>query len=81
MSEPKGVNEEIKFAAAEAIARIIKDDELHEDYIIPSGFDRKVVSSVAHAVAETAKRPDLQGIKPALPSPLSRAPCLPFRLP
>jgi malate dehydrogenase (oxaloacetate-decarboxylating) len=55
----KGVNEEIKFAAAEAIAQIIKDDELHEDYIIPSGFDRKVVSSVAHAVAETAKKTGL----------------------
>lgn len=55
----KGVNEEIKFAAAEAIARIIKDDELHEDYIIPSGFDRKVVSSVAHAVSETARKTGL----------------------
>jgi malate dehydrogenase (oxaloacetate-decarboxylating) len=55
----KGVNEDIKFAAAEAIAQIIKDDELHEDYIIPSGFDRKVVSSVAHAVAETARKTGL----------------------
>jgi malate dehydrogenase (oxaloacetate-decarboxylating) len=55
----KGVNEEIKFAAAEAIAHIIKDDELHEDYIIPSGFDRKVVSSVAHAVAEMARKTGL----------------------
>jgi len=55
----KGVNEEIKFAAAEAIAQVIKDDELHEDYIIPSGFDRKVVSSVAHAVAETARKTGL----------------------
>ncbi|NCO83061.1 MAG: NAD-dependent malic enzyme [Nitrospirae bacterium CG_4_10_14_3_um_filter_44_29] len=55
----KGVNEEIKFAAAEAIAHTIKDDELHEDYIIPSGFDRKVVSSVAHAVAETARKTGL----------------------
>lgn len=50
----KGVNEEIKFAAAEAIAHIIGDDELHEDYIIPSIFNRKVVASVAHAVAECA---------------------------
>ncbi len=55
----KGVNEEIKFAAAEAIAHIIKDDELHEDYIIPSGFDRKVVPSVAHAVAEMARKTGL----------------------
>lgn len=55
----KGVNEEIKFAAAKAIAHIIKDDELHEDYIIPSGFDRKVVSVVAHTVAEVARKTGL----------------------
>jgi malate dehydrogenase (oxaloacetate-decarboxylating) len=54
-----GVNEEIKFAAAEAIANIIKDDELHEDYIIPSIFDRKVASSVAHAVSEAARKTGL----------------------
>jgi malate dehydrogenase (oxaloacetate-decarboxylating) len=50
-----GVNDEIKFAAARAIAFTIKDDELSEDYIIPSIFDKKVVLSVAHAVAEKAK--------------------------
>lgn len=55
----RGVNEQIKFAAAEAIAHIIKDDELHEDYIIPSIFDRKVVSSVAHAVSEAARETGL----------------------
>ena len=58
----KGVNEEIKFAAAKAIAYTIKDDELHEDYIIPSGFDRKVVSAVAHAVAEAARKTGIAGI-------------------
>jgi malate dehydrogenase (oxaloacetate-decarboxylating) len=52
----KGVNEEIKFAAARAIAYTIKDDELAEDYIIPSIFDKKVTVSVAHAVAEIAKK-------------------------
>ena len=50
-----GVNEEIKFAAAHAIAHTITDDELHEDYIIPSIFDRRVVLSVAHAVSAVAK--------------------------
>ena len=55
----KGVNEEVKLAAATAIAHILKDDELHEDYIIPSGFDRRVVSAVAHAVAEAAKKTGL----------------------
>jgi malate dehydrogenase (oxaloacetate-decarboxylating) len=57
--QAKGVNEEIKFAAAEAIANVIKDDELHEDYIIPSIFDRKVASSVAHAVSEAARKTGL----------------------
>lgn len=55
----KGVNEEVKFAAANAIAHILKDDELHEDYIIPSAFDRKVSASVAHAVAEAARKTGL----------------------
>ncbi|MBA4374453.1 MAG: NAD-dependent malic enzyme [Thermodesulfovibrio sp.] len=56
-----GVNEAVKFAAAKAIAHTIKDDELHEDYIIPSIFDRRVVSAVAHAVAEVAKKTGLAG--------------------
>jgi malate dehydrogenase (oxaloacetate-decarboxylating) len=56
----RGVNEEIKFAAARAIAHILKDEDLHEDYIIPGGFDRRVVSAVAHEVAEAARRTGLQ---------------------
>jgi malate dehydrogenase (oxaloacetate-decarboxylating) len=55
----RGVNEEVKFAAARAIAHVIKDDELHEDYVIPSIFDRKVASSVAHAVSEAARKTGL----------------------
>jgi len=54
-----GVNEEVKFAAAKAIAYTVKDDELHEDYIIPSIFDRKVTPAVAHAVAEAARKTGL----------------------
>ncbi|GAB4487126.1 MAG: NAD-dependent malic enzyme [Thermodesulfovibrionales bacterium] len=57
----KGVNEEVKFAAAKAIAYTLKDEELHEDYIIPSGFDRKVVQNVANAVAEAARKTGLAG--------------------
>ena len=57
--QAKGVNEAVKFAAATAIAHILKDDELHEDYIIPSGFDRKVAPAVAHAVAEAARKTGL----------------------
>jgi len=48
----KAVNEAVKFAAARAIAYTVKEDELNEDYILPSIFDRKVVTSVAHAVAD-----------------------------
>ncbi len=55
----KGVNEKVKFAAAKAIAHTVKDDELHEDYILPSIFDRKVVTSVAHAVSEAAVKTGL----------------------
>lgn len=53
------VNEEVKLAAARAIAHCVGDEELHEDYIIPSIFDRRVVSSVAHAVAEAARKTGL----------------------
>jgi malate dehydrogenase (oxaloacetate-decarboxylating) len=51
----RSVNEEIKFAAARAIAYTINDEELAEDYIIPSIFDKKVVASVARIVADVAK--------------------------
>ncbi len=55
----RGVNEAVKLAAARAIAQVISEDELHDDYIIPSIFDRKVASSVAHAVAEAARKTGL----------------------
>ncbi|GAB5046530.1 malic enzyme-like NAD(P)-binding protein [Thermodesulfovibrio sp. TK110] len=51
----KRVEKEIFFAAASAIANIIKDEELNEDYIIPSIFNKKVAQAVSHAVAEKAK--------------------------
>jgi malate dehydrogenase (oxaloacetate-decarboxylating) len=55
----KGLNEPVKLAAARAIAGCVKDDELHEDYILPSIFDKKVAGTVAHAVAEAARRTGL----------------------
>jgi malate dehydrogenase (oxaloacetate-decarboxylating) len=55
----RGVNEEVKFAAAKAIAYTVKGDELHEDYIIPSPFDRKVVAAVAQEVAKAARNTGL----------------------
>jgi malate dehydrogenase (oxaloacetate-decarboxylating) len=54
-----GVNEQIKLAAARAIAHTVDDEELHEDYIIPSIFDRKVAGSVAEAVAAVARKTGL----------------------
>ena len=50
----KTINEEMKLAAAHAIARVIPDDELHADYIIPSVFNRRVAESVAEEVANAA---------------------------
>ena len=44
----------MKLAAAEAIAAIIPEDHLTEDYIVPSVFDRRVVRAVAQAVARAA---------------------------
>lgn len=48
------INEEMKLAAAKAIAYIIKDDELKPDYIVPSAFDKRVVKEVSKAVAKAA---------------------------
>jgi malate dehydrogenase (oxaloacetate-decarboxylating) len=45
---------EMKVAAAEAIADLISDSELHPDYIIPSVFDRRVAKAVAAAVSQAA---------------------------
>ncbi|WP_047150336.1 NAD-dependent malic enzyme [Aneurinibacillus tyrosinisolvens] len=48
------INEEMKVAAAHAIASIITDEELNEQYIIPSVFNDKVVKSVRDAVVQAA---------------------------
>jgi len=50
------INEEMKVAAAEALAGLISDDELSVDYIIPAAFDERVGPAVAKAVAEAARR-------------------------
>ena len=49
------INEEMKMAAAKALASLISDDELSEDYIIPKAFDPRVGASVAAAVAKAAR--------------------------
>jgi malate dehydrogenase (oxaloacetate-decarboxylating) len=50
------ITEDMKLAAAEGIARVIDDDELEEDYIVPSVFNRDVAQAVASAVADVAAR-------------------------
>jgi malate dehydrogenase (oxaloacetate-decarboxylating) len=49
------ITEEMKMAAARGIASIVSDEELREDYIIPSVFNRDVADAVAAAVADQAK--------------------------
>jgi malate dehydrogenase (oxaloacetate-decarboxylating) len=49
------ITEKMKMAAAEGIAAIVGDDELREDYIVPSVFNRDVAPAVAAAVAAEAK--------------------------
>jgi malate dehydrogenase (oxaloacetate-decarboxylating) len=48
------INEEMKLAAAHAIAAAIVPAELHAEYIVPSVFDKRIVESVARAVEEAA---------------------------
>ncbi len=50
------INDEMKIAAAEAIASVIPENELKPDYIIPDAFDKKVCAAVAKAVAEAARK-------------------------
>jgi malate dehydrogenase (oxaloacetate-decarboxylating) len=52
------ITEDMKLAAARGIAFVVGDDELDEDYIVPSVFNRDVAREVAAAVAEVAERGD-----------------------
>jgi malate dehydrogenase (oxaloacetate-decarboxylating) len=52
----RAIDEEMKVAAARAIADIVPEEELSEDYIIPSVFNRDVAPAVAGAVADCARR-------------------------
>ncbi len=49
------INQQMKVAAAEAIASLVADDELHEEYIIPSMFDRRVMEAVSEATRQAAR--------------------------
>ena len=50
-----GINDEMKIAAAKAIAGVITEEELEPDYIIPDAFDERVGKAVAEAVAQAAR--------------------------
>jgi malate dehydrogenase (oxaloacetate-decarboxylating) len=52
----RAVNDEMKLAAAHALAALVTKSELSEEYITPSMFDRRVVPAVAEAVAEAAQK-------------------------
>jgi malate dehydrogenase (oxaloacetate-decarboxylating) len=50
----RSITEEMKVAAARAIASVVTEEELHPNYIIPSVFNRDVAPAVANAVQSTA---------------------------
>jgi malate dehydrogenase (oxaloacetate-decarboxylating) len=50
------ITEEMKLAAAQGIAEVVGEEDLSEDYIIPSVFDRDVAPAVAAAVVQEARR-------------------------
>ena len=58
----KQITEEMKMAAAKAMAELITDDELNEEYIIPDAFDKRVVEAVSKAVADTAIKQNIARI-------------------
>lgn len=57
------INEEMKVAAVEAIASLIDESELNEDYVIPAPFDPRVAPAVAAAVAKAAMETGVARIK------------------
>lgn len=58
----KEINEEMKIAAAHAIANSIKEEDLNTENILPKAFDRSVATNVAEAVKEAARRTNVARI-------------------
>ncbi len=52
----KDINDEMKIAAAYAIAALVSEEELNRDYILPAAFDSRICPAVAEAVGEAARR-------------------------
>lgn len=59
------INDEMKLAAAKAIASVVRDEELNENYIIPGIFNDQVVARVRHAVIQAAIETGIAGRVPA----------------
>ncbi|HSP56305.1 MAG TPA: NAD-dependent malic enzyme, partial [Dehalococcoidia bacterium] len=58
-SRAREINDEMKLDAAHAIAEVVGKRELHDDYIIPSVFDKRVARNVARAVVKAAQRTEV----------------------
>jgi malate dehydrogenase (oxaloacetate-decarboxylating) len=65
----RAITEEMKLAAAEAIAAVVEPAELGPDYVIPSVFNRKVAPAVAEAVADAAEQSGLARRRRGAPQP------------
>lgn len=59
----KDINEEMKLAAAFAIASLVSEEELDEDYILPTPFDTRVADTVSKAVAQAARKSNVAQLK------------------
>ena len=57
------INEAMKVAATKAIANLIADKDLREDYVVPEAFDKRVAPAVAAAVAKAAIESGVARIK------------------
>ncbi|MDY2938558.1 MAG: malic enzyme-like NAD(P)-binding protein [Fusicatenibacter sp.] len=58
----RDINDEMKLAAANAIAELVEEEKLSPEYIIPNPFDKRVAPAVAKAVAEVARKTGVAGI-------------------
>jgi malate dehydrogenase (oxaloacetate-decarboxylating) len=58
----KEINEEMKVAASYAIANLVSEDELNEEYILPNALDKRIVPAVAEAVVKAARETNVARI-------------------
>ena len=57
------INDAMKLAAVYAIADLVKEEELREDYVVPNAFDKRVAPAVARAVAQAAMETGVARVK------------------